>query len=323
MRLTKYTHAAVTLERDGRRLLVDPGIWVEDEAFEGVDDVLVTHEHVDHLDVERVTRAASRNSPFIVRGPSAAVDQLTALGDAAVAVAPGESFSVAGFAVTVVGGEHAEIYPAIPRIANVGYLVDGSVYHPGDSFFVPPEPVATLLVPTSAPWLKLAEAIDFVRAVEPERAFSIHDGITNARGDALVDRLLGAHAGHRLPSARRRFERRGLASRGARSGRGPPPVSRTRSAAASSTSKPRRPAETYIVVEVVGCHVDDGGQPLAAAERTDARRRRSRSPARPPAGRPSRRASRRPPTRAPSGRAARSPARPRWSAARRPPRAAS
>ena len=195
MRLTKYTHAAVTLERDGRRLLVDPGIWVEDEAFEGIDDVLVTHEHTDHLDVERLTRAAAANSSLTVRGPAAVVEQLAALGEAAITVRPGDSLTVAGFSISVVGGTHAEIYAAIPRVANVGYLVDGSVYHPGDSFFVPPEAVSTLLVPTSAPWLKLAEAIDFVRAVGPQRAFSIHDGITNARGDALVDRLLGAHSG--------------------------------------------------------------------------------------------------------------------------------
>ena len=57
MRMIKYTHACVRLERDGRSLLIDPGTWAEDAAFEGVSDVLVTHEHADHIDVERLVKA--------------------------------------------------------------------------------------------------------------------------------------------------------------------------------------------------------------------------------------------------------------------------
>ncbi|MDX6252098.1 MAG: hypothetical protein QOF10_5458, partial [Kribbellaceae bacterium] len=35
MKLTKYSHACVTLEKDGKVLLVDPGTFAEDAAFEG------------------------------------------------------------------------------------------------------------------------------------------------------------------------------------------------------------------------------------------------------------------------------------------------
>jgi hypothetical protein len=40
---------------------------------------------------------------------------------------------------------------------------------------VPPVPVRTLLVPTSGPWTKFGEAVDFVRAVNPESAVQIHE----------------------------------------------------------------------------------------------------------------------------------------------------
>jgi hypothetical protein len=69
-------------------------------------------------------------------------------------------------------------------------VVEDNVYHPGDSFHVPDGTVETLLVPTSGPWLKLAEAIDFVRAVNPTRAYSIHDVLLSDKGEALVDRWL-------------------------------------------------------------------------------------------------------------------------------------
>lgn len=47
MRILKFTHSCVRLEADdGGTLVIDPGVWTEDEALVGADAVLVTHEHV-------------------------------------------------------------------------------------------------------------------------------------------------------------------------------------------------------------------------------------------------------------------------------------
>jgi hypothetical protein len=98
---------------------------------------------------------------------------------------------VAGVEVHVHGELHAEIHPDIPRIANVGFLVAGQVFHPGDALTVPDEPVATLLLPVHAPWSKLAEVIDYVRAVDADQAYAVHDGALNDIGLGMVGRLLG------------------------------------------------------------------------------------------------------------------------------------
>lgn len=172
MHLTKYTHACVRLESDGRVLVIDPGIWSEPHALVGADAVLVTHEHADHVDRLRL---AGLGVP--VYAPAGA--EIPALD--VVRVESGEEFSAAGFAVRAVGGRHATIYGGRPDCANLGYLVDG-VYHPGDSLHVPDQPVQTLLVPAHGSWMKLDEAIDFVRAVRPARTFAIHDAQVNERG---------------------------------------------------------------------------------------------------------------------------------------------
>jgi L-ascorbate metabolism protein UlaG (beta-lactamase superfamily) len=195
MRLIKYTHACVRLEQDGRSLLLDPGTWAEDDAFEGVSDVLVTHEHADHIDAERLVKAYQSNPDLRVYLPAAAAGQLDGMADGVTVVDVGDTFSAAGFSVRAVGGAHAEIYEGLPGCANVGFIVDEAVYHPGDSVFVPGSSVHTLLVPTAAPWLKLAEAIDFVRAVRPARAFSIHDAMLSGRGEVGVDRWLSGRGG--------------------------------------------------------------------------------------------------------------------------------
>src|SRR5690606_8687004 len=118
-----------------------------------------------------------QNPALKIYAASAVAAQLAALGDAVVTVSVGQTFTAAGFTVQAVGGEHAEIYEGKPGIANLGYIVDGAVYHPGDALFVPPVSVPTLLLPVSGPWLKTAESLDFVRAIQPQRAIPIHDAL--------------------------------------------------------------------------------------------------------------------------------------------------
>ncbi|MDT4989836.1 MAG: hypothetical protein QOI74_3930 [Micromonosporaceae bacterium] len=178
MRITKYTHACVRLERDGRVLVIDPGTWSEPAALTGADAVLVTHEHADHVDVLRL---AGLGVPVYAPVDSN-IPRLEVSG-----VSAGEEFTAAGFRVRAVGGRHAHIYGGTPDCANLGYLIDEAVYHPGDSLHVPAQPVETLLVPAQGSWLKMAEAIDFVKAIRPQRTFAIHDGQLNDRGLAGVN----------------------------------------------------------------------------------------------------------------------------------------
>ena len=197
MKLTKYTHSCVRLERDGNVLVLDPGSFSEvEEALDGARAVLITHEHPDHLDRDRVLAQLRANTSLVLHAPerlaadlrtAAAADGSGAAGkDAAgriLAVEPDSTFSAAGFTVRSFGGQHALIHPLVPLVANIGYLIDGTLYHPGDSFVVPNGlTVKTLLVPIHAPWSKVGEVIDFVIACGAERAYPIHDALLNERG---------------------------------------------------------------------------------------------------------------------------------------------
>lgn len=192
MDLTKYGHACVVLSKDGRRLVIDPGAFTEDGVIGDAEAVLVTHEHPDHLSIEALDAAWAQN-PGLRVWTTAAVAELLGDRDGRVtAVSDGETFTAAGFDVTAVGEWHAVIHPDVPRMQNVGFVVDGTVFHPGDAFTMPGRPVETLLTPAHAPWSKLQEIIDWVRAVSPVRTVSVHDGALNDRGLGLVNRMLGA-----------------------------------------------------------------------------------------------------------------------------------
>jgi L-ascorbate metabolism protein UlaG (beta-lactamase superfamily) len=193
MKLTKYTHACVRLEKDGKVLVLDPGTFSEtDEALAGAHAVLITHEHGDHVDVPVMVKALGAASSLAVFAPAGVAAHLREEAPDAAArihtVEPGSTFVAAGFSVRSFGGQHALIHPQIPVVANIGYLVDGNVYHPGDSFIVPDGlSVQTLLVPIHAPWNKTAEVVDFVISVRAPQAFQIHDGLLNETGLKMVE----------------------------------------------------------------------------------------------------------------------------------------
>ncbi|SNS77888.1 L-ascorbate metabolism protein UlaG, beta-lactamase superfamily [Geodermatophilus saharensis] len=191
MELTKHGHACVVVSDGDRRLVIDPGAWTEPAALDGATAVLVTHEHVDHFAGDRL-RAALDDDPALEvwTNPSVA-GQLEGLGSRVHAVGDGDALTVAGFDVTVHGEWHAVVHPEIPRVHNVGFLVEGRLFHPGDAFTVPGAPVATLLLPVHAPWSKVLEVIDYVRAVGADQAYAVHDGLLNDTGLGLVGGLLG------------------------------------------------------------------------------------------------------------------------------------
>jgi L-ascorbate metabolism protein UlaG (beta-lactamase superfamily) len=191
MELIKHGHACVVLCEGDRRLVIDPGAFTDPAAFAGAEAVLITHEHLDHFEPERLAAAMEASPGLQVWTNRSVAEALEGAGERVHVVGAGDVVTAAGFDVHVYGELHAEIHPEIPRIANIGFLVGGQVFHPGDALTVPEEPVATLLLPVHAPWSKLAEVLDYVRAVDADQAYAIHDGLLNETGLGIVAGLLG------------------------------------------------------------------------------------------------------------------------------------
>jgi L-ascorbate metabolism protein UlaG (beta-lactamase superfamily) len=192
MQLTHFGHSCLLADFSDdsageATILFDPGTFSHGfEGITGLSAILITHQHLDHADTSRLPALVDAN-------PQAALyaDPQTAaqLGDPWTAVQVGDEFTVGHLTVRGAGGRHAVIHPEIPVIDNISYLVGDDrhaarLMHPGDALFTPGEPVEVLATPAAAPWMKIAEAVDYLRAVAPARAVPIHQGIIapDARG---------------------------------------------------------------------------------------------------------------------------------------------
>jgi len=194
MKITKYQHACLVIEKEGATLVVDPGSYTHDFIIpKRVDGIVITHEHTDHFDEKLVQAILLAHPKAVIVAHESISGRFTSFN--AIAAKPGETSQVGPFALRFFGGIHAAIADSIPVPPNLGVLVDERFYYPGDSFVVPDGvQVQELALPASAPWLKISDAMAFLSQVRPQFAFPTHDAILSADGKQLVDRLLGAVA---------------------------------------------------------------------------------------------------------------------------------
>ncbi len=190
MKITKLGHSCFLVEERGVRLLTDPGnLSTAQDNLTGVDIILITHEHQDHLSLDSLKRVLARN-PRAVILTNRGVGNFLGRGKINYTlVEDGGKFVFKEVLIEGFGKDHAVIYPTLPPVANTGYFIANRLFYPGDAFIHPGKPVEILALPAIAPWSKIEETIDYAKEINPKICFGVHEGIL-AHPD-FVPRLIG------------------------------------------------------------------------------------------------------------------------------------
>jgi L-ascorbate metabolism protein UlaG (beta-lactamase superfamily) len=188
MRIAHFGHSCILVELHGKKVLFDPGTFSHGfEGITGLDAIAVTHQHPDHIDPSRIEALLDNNPDArLFSDPQTAQQR----GEPWEAVHAGNVITLGDLQITGGGGRHAVIHPEIPVIDNTVFQLGTSadpaqLVHPGDSLWVPPVPVGVLAIPASAPWMRISEAVDYLRAVSPRTAFPIHFGIIQPEAQGI------------------------------------------------------------------------------------------------------------------------------------------
>jgi L-ascorbate metabolism protein UlaG (beta-lactamase superfamily) len=194
MYIKKIGHCCLLIKEQGLTLLTDPGNFTTgQDELTGIDVILITHEHQDHLHVESLKKVLKNN-------PSARIITNKSVGNILekesidfVLLSHGEETQINDVTIRGWGKQHADIYSDITPVENTGYFITQRFFYPGDALTLPEKSLDILALPIVGPWIKTQEAIEYALKVQPKAVFPVHDGMINEFGkgfSAHPDRVL-------------------------------------------------------------------------------------------------------------------------------------
>lgn len=195
MKLTKLGHACLLLEHEGRRLIIDPGGLTElPENLKNVDVIIVTEEHGDHFNSGAIRAILAANECAAVYSTTTLAEDLQSEGIKCTAVSGSLQTAEGSFELSFNETDHAVVYGSSPcRVLCV--QVNNFLYYASDSFIACNNKVEVVAAPTSGPWLKLAEVIEYINRSDCKTVLATHNALNSEVGNKVANSSIAAHIG--------------------------------------------------------------------------------------------------------------------------------
>lgn len=169
MKITKLGHSCLLVEMPeptNRTALFDPGVFseVDVDSLDFLDDIIITHEHPDHCDINLIQELVAKFPQVRIKTPATLVPKLEGLSVTAEAVE----------GIVLFEAPHEGHPPFMYPPENIGVHYLGSLTHPGDSYhFAESRPI--LALPMTAPWGATDAAVGLALQLKPRYILPIHD----------------------------------------------------------------------------------------------------------------------------------------------------
>lgn len=178
MNITKYPQSCLLLEKDNKRILIDPGSYVTakysaDELPE-LEAIFLTHRHGDHVDPDFIKSIlVKKNIPVYANQDTA--DLFGNL--ISQVIGPAQTIDIADFSVQVYDMPHCPMVDGSSGPPNNGYVFDGMFLHAGDSVSVQGLQVENAAVAIAGPDLSLRDAHNLIQNISAKRVIPMHYSI--------------------------------------------------------------------------------------------------------------------------------------------------
>jgi L-ascorbate metabolism protein UlaG (beta-lactamase superfamily) len=182
MKISKHVHSCLVFEKEGFKLLIDPGKFsfaeelVSPEDFADVNAVIITHNHPDHLDKEHL-QAILKLSRATIYTNAQVQNELQQAGIESKLLPLGDS-TIGPFALHTMSVQHEALLDN-PAPEMTAFVIDSKVLHPVDSFedsLLQFQGIPLLLLPVMAPFTTELRIAAFADAIEPKQILPVHDG---------------------------------------------------------------------------------------------------------------------------------------------------
>lgn len=197
MKLTKYEHACLILDNDTSKLVIDPGCFTKlPEDLTGVSCLVITEEHVDHFDIDNVQKVLDQNPELKILTTQAVNAQLSEAGINSSVIEGEQTTEEGGYSLNFYETPHAPVYKTSP-CRSLSVKVDDYLFYPSDSYNVIEDEVEILALPTSGPWHKLEEAIDFANSIKSQKMLVTHNALYSNEGQMVANNFIKANIADR------------------------------------------------------------------------------------------------------------------------------
>lgn len=189
MKFAKLEHSGCVIEKDGARIVCDPvEFGTSLPELDNVVALVITHKHGDHLQPEKIAAILDRNPGVRIFTTTDTASDIPN----AETVKNGDVVNVGGFELRFFGENHAAIVPGKIPCQNIGVVVDGKIMNPGDAFDMPDDVVQPeiVLVPSSAPWCKVCEGMEYIKLVQPKLVVPVHNAVLSELGNGFNNNWL-------------------------------------------------------------------------------------------------------------------------------------
>lgn len=177
MKITKYPQSHLLITSQTTKVIIDPGYITFEkgfkvEEFQGMDGYLITHQHADHMDPDRIREIVGNKGVY---GNADVVEKLKSLGVEAQTVYDRQKFVIGEFEVTPYDLAHCKLQDGSDGPPNTGYLIGGVLFHPGDGDKAPSQLTSdNLALPIAGPSITYDGALKFAQDLKAKVVIPIH-----------------------------------------------------------------------------------------------------------------------------------------------------